>query len=231
MNLALFDFDGRITRSDTFSRFIRFAVRPSRIAAGRVLLGPVVLGYRLHLISASQARRAVARFGFRGEHTGTVRRLGIEYATNVLPGTVRRGALKRIAWHTRQGDEVVVVSASLGVYVRPWCEGLGVHSICTELEEQDGRLTGRYRCGDCTGAEKLRRILAEFPPDRYSLIYGYGDTEEDREMLELAHRKYYRWREIGDWAEAVARDRPANRRLHSTAARTDAQRPRVSRDR
>ena len=29
-------------------------------------------------------------------------------------------------------------------------------------------------------------------------------TDDDREMLELAHRKYYRWREIEDWSEVMS---------------------------
>ncbi|MDC4617455.1 HAD-IB family hydrolase, partial [Acinetobacter baumannii] len=31
---------------------------------------------------------------------------------------------------------------------------------------------------------------------QYSIIYAYGDTPNDYEMLELAHRKYYKWQEI-----------------------------------
>jgi phosphatidylglycerophosphatase C len=27
-------------------------------------------------------------------------------------------------------------------------------------------------------------------------VYAYGDTSEDREMLALAHRKYFRWTEV-----------------------------------
>jgi len=33
MNLALFDFDGTVTSSDTWTPFMRFAVRPSRMPA------------------------------------------------------------------------------------------------------------------------------------------------------------------------------------------------------
>ena len=76
MNLALFDFDGTITRSDTFSGFVRFAVRPGRKAVGSVVLAPIVLAYRVNLISASQTRRAVVRVGFQGERTESVRELG-----------------------------------------------------------------------------------------------------------------------------------------------------------
>jgi phosphatidylglycerophosphatase C len=196
MNLALFDFDGTITTGDTFSRFLHFSVRRDRILVGGVILSPIVLGYRLGFISAPRARPIVARLGFYGENALAVRELGRRYARDVLPGVVRRRALERIAWHKGQGDTVVVVSASLDVYLSYWCESIGVEVICTELEEKKGRLTGRYVRGDCSGGEKLRRIRERYDVQRYPLVYAYGDTEEDREMLGLAHVKYYRWKEI-----------------------------------
>lgn len=212
MNLALFDFDGTITVGDTFSPFLRFAVRPSRVALGGLLVGPLVLGYRLRLVSASRARPIVTRVGFQGERADTVRDLGRKYAAEVLPTVLRPNALERIDWHQRQGDVVVVVSASLDVYVDPWCKAIGVQCICTELEARNGRLTGRYRQGDCSGHAKVRRIREQHDLSQYSVIYAYGDSSEDREMLELAHRKYYRWAEV---------DGPADRRRQPTSgART-----------
>jgi HAD superfamily hydrolase (TIGR01490 family) len=198
MNLALFDFDGTITRGDTFSPFLRFAVRRSRMLAGSVLLSPVVLGYRLQWVDACKARPIVARFGFQGERAAAVRDIGLKYATQVLPQTLRRRALERIDWHKAQGDDVVVVSASLDVYLRPWCETLGIACICTTLEEREGRLTGRYVHGDCSGVEKVRRIRERYDLHQYAVVYAYGDTTEDRDMLQLAHRRYYRWKEIDD---------------------------------
>jgi phosphatidylglycerophosphatase C len=203
MDLALFDFDGTITNtdgfsgSDSFSSFIRFAVRPNRKAIGCVVLGPAVLAYRLGWISASRVRRAIVRVGFQGESSCRVRQLGWQFATEVLPLMVRRSAVERVRWHQGRGDDVVVVSAALDFYLRPWCRTLGVECLCTELEERNGLLTGRCREGDCTGAEKVRRITRRFPAERYSAIYAYGDTAEDREMLNMAHRKYYRWEEVG----------------------------------
>ena len=201
MNLALFDFDGTITTGDTFTPFIRYAVRPGRKIVGGLLLTPVIVGYRLERIRAPQARPLVARVGFRGEPAESVRALGRDYARDVLPRMIRPHALAQIRWHRRQGDLVVIVSASLDVYLEPWCAALGVELICTQLEERNGRLTGRYCSGDCSGIAKVQRIRERYDVNRYPLIYAYGDTSEDREMLELAHRKYYRWREIQEWCD------------------------------
>jgi phosphatidylglycerophosphatase C len=204
MNLALFDFDGTITEGDTFSAFLRFAVRRRRVLLAAVPLSPVVVCYRLGVISARQARPIVSRMGFQGEPANSIREVGRRYAAEVLPRAVRTRALERIHWHQAQGDTVVVVSASLDAYLDPWCDSVGVERICTELEERDGRLTGKYRYGDCSGPAKVRRIRERYELSRYTVIYAYGDTDDDREMLELAHRKYYRWREIASWSEALS---------------------------
>lgn len=213
MNLALFDFDGTVTVTDTFVRFLRTAVRPSRAIVGGVVLSPIAVGYTCGWVSASRARPLYARLGFQGEQADSVRALGLQYARDVLPGLLQRRALDRIEWHKQQGDVVVIVSASLDVYLKPWCKDRGVDLICTELEERNGVLTGRYVHGDCSGAEKTRRILNQYPADRYSVIYAYGDTSEDREMLGMADKKYYRWEEISDWKKVSSYGHPKARRV------------------
>ena len=212
MNLALFDFDGTITSSDTWTPFMRMAVRPSRMRVGVVVLAPVIVGYRLGMISSSRGRRATVRMAFAGEWADHVRQHGARYASTVLPGTLQARALERLDWHRSQGDHMVVVSASLDAYLVPWCAERGLECICTTLEERDGRLTGRYVGGDCMGAEKARRIRGRYDLTRYPMVYAYGDSGEDREMMALAHRKFYRWQEIGSWDEVTAFGHPEEAR-------------------
>jgi phosphatidylglycerophosphatase C len=80
MDLALFDVDGTITTTDTWTPFIKLAVRPARIMAGRVVLNPIVIGYRIGVVSASTGRLLAARVGFGGEDAARMRRLGVDYA-------------------------------------------------------------------------------------------------------------------------------------------------------
>jgi phosphatidylglycerophosphatase C len=207
-NLALFDFDGTITWTDTWTPFMRMAIRPWRMAVGRVLLSPVVIGYRLGLMSASTGRRMAAKVAFTGEDAAAIRRLGAEYASTILPDKVRPGALDRIEWHRARGDEVVVVSGSLDVYLQPWCAARGLPCICSTLEERNGVLTGRYAGGDCSGAEKVRRVRQRYDVGGYPLVYAYGDSVEDRELLDLAHKKSYRWTEISQWSDVTSFGHP-----------------------
>lgn len=91
---------------------------------------------------------------------------------------------------------MVVVSASLDVYLEPWCKSMGVDVICTQVEARSGHLTGKYVDGDCCGEAKATRIRRRYALSDYATVYAYGDTEEDRHMLEMADRKFFRWQEV-----------------------------------
>ncbi len=39
-------------------------------------------------------------------------------------------------------------------------------------------------------------MRAQYALDRFAAVYAYGDTDEDREMLELADKRYFRWQEV-----------------------------------
>jgi phosphatidylglycerophosphatase C len=196
MDLALFDFDGTITVDPTYPAFVRFAVRPRRKVFGGIILAPLILGYRIGLLSDHRIRCAISRVAFWREDPLRLRILGADFARSALPPLVRPEALDRIEWHKQRGDCVVVVSAALDVYIHPWCEALGIEAVCTRLEVRNDRVTGKYLGGDCCGSEKARRVRERYGTTDYSQIYSYGDTDEDREILEMATRKYFRWKEV-----------------------------------
>jgi phosphatidylglycerophosphatase C len=198
MDLALIDFDGTITTRGAYPEFLHFAVPFRRKVTGGTLLSPLIAAYKCGLMSEPAIRKALSRVSFAGDDVSRVQACGEAFARDVLPGMTRPIALDRIAWHKDRGDRVVVVSASLDAYLIPWCRTLAIDLICTELETSHGgrRLTGRYLQGDCYGDEKVRRIRERLTLADYDTIYAYGDTEDDRPMLDMAHRRYFRWKEV-----------------------------------
>lgn len=206
MNLALFDFDGTVTTRDSFKPFLYYATGPLRTALGTALLGPLLGANRLELLSGSRLRRAGAYVCFRGRSVAEVDDIGKRYS-NELDSLVRPEMLSKIGWHRAQGDDVAIVSASLAPYLAPWCARAGVERISTELESRSGILTGRYAGADCTGAEKARRVRARFDLEKYTTIYAYGDTPEDADLLALAHRRFFRGREVLEIPRFAANDR------------------------
>ncbi len=195
MNLALFDFDGTLTLGDTFVPFVHFAAPRHRVAFGTLLLSPLIVAYKLGLLPATRLRAAIAYVGFRGRAEADLNACGDRYA-KTLPHVLRAEALAKLRWHQAQGDEVVIVSASLHPYLHAFCREHELGLICTRLECKAGILTGSYEAGDCTGGEKARRVLARYDLSRYPVVYAYGDTPEDHELLSLASKRFYRWREL-----------------------------------
>lgn len=191
MDLALFDFDHTITCVDTYSRFLRASARPGQRKRGELYVAPWVLGYKLGLVSAPRLRARATLVAFRGRIESEVREAGMRYAQVELPRMLRPEMLERIGWHQARGDAVVVVSGSLDVYLRPWCDALGLGLICNELESESGRLTGRYHGCD-RASDKAVQIRARYDLDAYAELHAYGDSREDRPMLALARHRWFR---------------------------------------
>jgi HAD superfamily hydrolase (TIGR01490 family) len=196
MNLALFDFDGTITDRELFADFVRMAVTPRQRSVGRVVLAPVYVGYKLGLVSGSTIRSRVADFAFRGRARHELEAVGERFARDVIPATLRPESMARIDWHREQGDTIVVVSGGFDLYLSHWCARHGLELMCSSLEVRDGAMTGRYAGAQCVGADKARRVRERFDLSKYPVVYAYGDTHEDRDLLALAHRRWYRGREI-----------------------------------
>ena len=193
MDLALFDFDGTITNRETMPGFMLASVRPRRLALGKLLLFPLIVGYKLGVVTGTIVRAAICWFGFRGIPAAELERHGAEFARSALPPTVRPEALARIAWHKARGDRVVVVSGGLDLYLEHWAAAHGLELVCSSLQHREGRYTGFYEGRQCVNAEKVRRVQELHPFDQFGKVFAYGDTPEDHELLALAHEAYYRW--------------------------------------
>jgi phosphatidylglycerophosphatase C len=196
MRLALFDFDGTITDRDTFTPFVRFSVGPWEWRVGSVALAPAIIAYKTGRMSRKQIRERIIQRAYTGRSAADVTALAARYSEDRLPASITPRAQDRIHWHQAKGDLVVVVSASLRGYLEPWCKSHSIDLICNDLEASNGLLTGRFEGGDCSGAEKARRVKDNYDLSRFSEIYAYGDTEDDIELLALAHEPYYRWQRV-----------------------------------
>jgi len=195
MNLALFDFDGTITHKDTFTKFIFYSSNAPRKLLITFIFTPIFILYKLRLLSPSLTRRMVSFVIFKGRVEADIRALGQQYSIDVMPELIRGEASDRLAWHKEQGDTIVIVSASLNIYLESWCAMNNYQLICTVLEVEDDKCTGRYVDGDCCHEQKSQRVLKQYDLSDFKRVYAYGDTKEDSALLGLAHEPVYRWRQ------------------------------------
>ncbi len=193
MVLAIFDFDGTITYRDSFRDFLKFAVKKSVYYRGLIFLSPVLIAYVLRLVPNHWAKQKVFAHFFGGWASDDFTALAEKYSSSEINKIVRPQALERIAWHQRQGHQVVVASASLKCWLELWCKAQGIDLVSTEIEARNNILTGQFQTLNCHGSEKVKRLKNRFDFSNIDYIYAYGNSSGDKEILELADEKYYRY--------------------------------------
>lgn len=189
--LALFDFDGTLTRADTMFAFVRAARGALALWAGLIALSPWLVAHRVGWLTAEDAKKTFLRWFFAGWSREDLRKRGVAFADDI-DRLLRPEAIGRLEWHRAQGHSVSIVSASLDIWVRPWAERRGISVVCTEAAYRDGVFTGELATPNCNGPEKERRIRARFAIDDYAAVYAYGDSSGDAEMLALADEAWFR---------------------------------------
>lgn len=190
---AVFDFDGTLIRGDSFPAFLAGAVPPLKLAAGLAILSPRVVAMRIGRLPNWRLKEAFLTRFFAGLPLAELQETARLFSQHRLPRMVRPSGLERLRWHQQQGHRVVIASASLELYLRPWAASVGVDDVlATRLETRDGIVTGRIRGHNCWGPEKVVRLTELLGALDGCLVYAYGDGDGDRELLELATHAAYR---------------------------------------
>jgi HAD superfamily hydrolase (TIGR01490 family) len=193
MKLAVFDFDGTITSKDTFLEFIKFTKGKGQYALGMLLCSPVLIAFKLHLIPNWKAKQFVFSYFFKGVELDVFDKWGKEFACEIERFT-RPLAFEGVRKHQNSGDNIVIVSASIENWIRPWADKMEISNLlATQLEvDSDNKLTGKFLTKNCFGKEKVNRILQTFPNRHEYFLEAYGDSRGDKEMIEFANVGWYR---------------------------------------
>lgn len=192
MIIAFFDFDGTISKKDTLIHFIRFAVGDLNFLLGIVLLSPTILMYKLKLINSHYAKQMVISYYFKNYKEVDFINITRSYSLNKLSKIIRPEAIKKILWHKEQGHKVVVVSASIDYWLKPWCKINNLELIATKLEVKNGKISGKFLTKNCNGIEKVNRIRKLYNLEKFREIYAYGDSKGDEQMLALTNKNFYK---------------------------------------
>ena len=178
-----FDFDGTLTTCDTLLAFIRYVRGKSAFVRGFLYHAPLLVLMKLGLYPNYLAKQRVFSWFFKGMSLEAFNALCQYFASDNLH-LLRPEMLQKVEQAKAEGAEVLVVSASIDNWVKPFLPGVTV--LGTQVEVVDGYLTGRFSTPNCYGQEKVNRILERFP-DRHSYhLTAYGDSRGDKEMLAFA---------------------------------------------
>lgn len=190
--VAFFDFDGTITTKDTLFEIIRFQKGSAALYGGLLLLSPLLVMFKLKMISNQRMKEIVLRFFFSGNSLPVFQQLCDDFCRHRLPSLLRPKALNAIAWHLSEGHTVYIVTASAENWVAPWSNTMDITCLGSKLEVKDGLVTGLLDGKNCNGDEKVCRIREAVQLTTVETIYAYGDSSGDKEMLALAQHKGFR---------------------------------------
>jgi len=191
--IAFFDFDGTITSKDSLACFLKSALGSGQFYAGVIFMAPVLLAYKLKLLSNHDAKEKFIGHFFKGWKADNFQKIADKYSEEGIDIIVRPDASEKLTWHKQQGHKVVIVSASIECWLQNWCEKNDFELIGTRLEIENGEVTGKFSSRNCYGQEKVNRINNRYSLTDYSEIYAYGDSRGDREMLDISNHPHFRY--------------------------------------
>jgi phosphatidylglycerophosphatase C len=185
--LAVFDLDGTITRHDTLIQYTLgyLKSRPWRLV-GFLLALPAVVAYVLGLSDRGTLKGAVIHWTLGGSSRANLDAWTAVFVPRLLERGVFKRAMERIAEHERNGDTLVLMSASPDLYVPAIARRLGFNEVtCTLVRWNGDRLDGRLLTENCRGMEKVKRFgeLRARYVDQPTAAYGNADSDVDHLRL------------------------------------------------
>ena len=182
--IAVFDLDGTLTTKDTLLEFIKFVCGVPRFYWGFLLFCPILILMKLHLFPNWKAKQMFFSHFFKGWEYNDFKAKGQLFA-NEIEKMENRKMLEKLNDHLNHSDVVYVISASIFEWVQPWCEKIGLSRVlATQIEvDANGIISGRFATKNCYGKEKVRRLLEVEPERRSYILYAYGDSRGDKEMI------------------------------------------------
>jgi phosphatidylglycerophosphatase C len=186
--LVLFDLDGTITRRDTLSGYVfGYALRQPWRLFGFILLIPAILRFCIDRDRGRLKGRLIAAV-MGGSTEAAVAAWTERYIPKLLARGVFSEARQAIEQHRKAGDHLVLMSATVDLYVPGLAAALGFNEwVCSRVRwNTTGRLEGELLGANVRGAEKarhLKRLAAAHPGKR---IVAYGNSDPDLPHLRLA---------------------------------------------
>jgi HAD superfamily hydrolase (TIGR01490 family) len=198
--LSVFDFDGTLTKRDSFVPFLRFAFG-KRVFAQRLirLVIPTLkcLGRR---VTRDELKELLIHTFLTNVDAQWVEKKAAEFCDRYWTRLMRPSGLIAVASQVNSGAIVTICSASPAMVLKPFADKLGIRLIGTNLEVKDGMLTGRINGHNCRCGQKVKRLEAEYGPLSSYHLRAWGDTRGDYEMLAAAQEAY--WRHFhGAWSK------------------------------
>ena len=192
-SIVAFDFDGTITTKDSFFSFIIFTKGHFRLLLGLLACSLFLVAFMLRLYPRQKAKEKLFSFFYKNTPVDEFNRWGEAFMTKI-DAMVKPEAIEAIKKHLDEKATVLIVSASIDTWIRPWAEKTGISEVlATRIEvDEENKLTGKFRTKNCVRQEKVNRLIAAFPNQDEYFLTVYGNNRGDKELVEFADKGWFR---------------------------------------
>ncbi|WKG50896.1 HAD family hydrolase [Klebsiella pneumoniae] len=189
--LSVFDFDGTLTRHDSFIPFLRFAFGNRAFSRRIVSMALPTLRCMRKQMTRDELKETLITTFLTGVEEKWVSSKAEEFCQLYWHRLMRPAGLIAVANEVTSGAIVTLCSASPEIVLRPFAEKLRIKLIGTQLETKDGILTGRISGHNCRCSQKIVRLEKEYGPLTDYHLRAWGDTRGDYEgtVAKLAMRQ------------------------------------------
>ena len=204
--LALFDFDGTITRYDSLIVFLRQMVGVSGAIKGapETLLRCMALLLQGRL-SHDAAKEALLKTHLRRKSRQEWEQEVAIFCSKLGPEYYNPEILRRLRELQLSGAVVSIVSASIDIWLQPFADKLNVQLICTQSAWHADRWIG-FASPNCRKEEKVRRVQAAYDLAAFDRVVAFGNTAADHAMLNIADEAWLVKKDgaISDWGVGIS---------------------------
>lgn len=183
--LILVDFDETLYRKDSMLVFTRWYFGTLRYSLGLLCLSPILLGYLLHIVSATFTKTVWLRFFFGGMEASKFKLIGQTFAQKMIPLDLNE-TLYDYLKKEQSSAIICIVTASANDWIEAWTSDEKFNLIATKLSYNNDRLTGSLLGKNCNGEEKVLRINQNFDLTAFDTIQVFGYGRGDLPMHRLA---------------------------------------------
>lgn len=186
-SIAFFDVDDTIIKGSTALAFAREMLTYKKIKANHYFSSFYYA--LLHKFDKADYKKIVqyALTIVQGEKEKEIKKLAKITFNRVIKKKIYLGALKKINWHRKQNDLLVIISAGANYVIKNLGEFLSINNVLTtEVKVKNGRLTTNTSGELCYGEGKLKRALSFAKKYKINLkdCYFYTDSINDVQLLE-----------------------------------------------
>ena len=184
---AFFDFDGTLIQGYSTGALIAHRARNFELGPDEfVRTFLAALGGPLSETGFSDLMRQGVR-AWAGRSDDELMELGQQLFTQEIAGGLFHGTWRLVRAHQNMGHTVVIATSATRMQVEPMAEELGIeHVLCTELETENGVLTGEIAGRPPWGEGKLAAVKGFASRHRIALkrCHGYANGDEDVPFLD-----------------------------------------------